>query len=94
MPNSAAGAKGLTMSNYTLPSPETFDLWRKGEAITSAQLDDLEQFFAAMVKGAEALGPRFDLATTELRAEYDRAYRIKRHREITRNINARRKGER
>lgn len=61
---------------FSIPFPETLDLWNKGHPITDDQLNELERFFYAMMKGSEALGERFSLATTALRREFNRADHI------------------
>lgn len=67
---------------FSTPTPAMMECWDRGEAISQADLDALEVFFAAMVAGCEALGPRYSLATMALRMEYDRATRIQGYRRM------------
>jgi len=55
-----------------IPSPTDFNEWNAGK-IGDDALVRIEAFFADMLKGAEALGPRYALATMPLRAERDAA---------------------
>ncbi len=67
---------------FIVPASAILEAWDKGDAITDDQLSALKQFFSAMVRGCEALGQRYSLATMALRAEYDRADRIERYRQM------------
>ncbi len=56
-----------------IPEQTDFDEWSAGK-IGDAGLTRVEAFFAEMLSGAEALGPRYSLATMALRAEYNAAH--------------------
>jgi hypothetical protein len=55
-----------------IPLPADFAAWNAGQ-LSDCQIILIEAFFAQMLAGAEALGPRYALATLALRAEHDAA---------------------
>lgn len=56
-----------------IPSDTDFAEWNAGLQIGDAELVRIECFFAEMLAGAEALGPRYSLAAMALRAEHSAA---------------------
>jgi len=52
-----------------IPTKSHFLAWEKG-VLDDCQLDTMAKFFAEMMAGAEALGPRYALATMALRLEH------------------------
>lgn len=59
-----------------IPSEEDFAAWNRG-TMSERQLNSLLEFYGEMLKGSEALGERFSLATNTLRLEHDALARVR-----------------
>lgn len=67
-----------------IPDKSAFAAWDAGQ-IGTEDLECIEAFFLCMLTGAEALGPRYSLATMALRAEHNGAHAMLSRRKEPRN---------
>ena len=59
-----------------IPTPDDFDAWGKGLIMANDALVRLDRFFAMMLEGAEAMGPKYAMMADAMRAQFNAAHSL------------------